>query len=92
MSNINLKVLSLMNRDPGQPGYVVVPGSYTVADLIRHLQTAMNLPRETEGMAIVLEFSSYGGDAPYNMTLDEIGAGGECTVCESYTGDRSAYS
>lgn len=92
MSNINLKVLSLMNRNPGQPGYVIVPGSYTVADLIRHLQTAMNLPRETEGMAIVLEFSSYRGDAPYNMTLDEIGAGGECTVCESYAGDRSAYS
>ena len=92
MSDIEFKVLSLMNRDPGQRGYARVPGSYTVADVIRHLQRTMNLPKETEGMAIVLEFSSWGGDAPYGMTMEEIGAdGGECNVCESYDGDRSAY-
>lgn len=91
MPNISFKVLSLMNRNPGQAGYASVPGSYTVADLIRHLQHTMNLPRETEGMAIVLEFSSYSGDAPYELTLNEIG-GGECTVSEIYGGDRSAYS
>lgn len=93
MSNVEFKVLSLMNRDPGQRGYASVPGSYTVTDLIRHLQRSMNLPRETEGMAIVLEFSSWSGDAPYGMTMDQIGAdGGECTVSESYERDRSAYS
>lgn len=104
MAEITLRVLSLMNRDPGGQIRVSVPDNFTVVDLIRYLKRLRVtgddgfekdfLALETAEMAIVLEFSSYSSDAPYEMTLAALGvsSGDECNVSESYDGSRAAYS